>query len=116
MESFLITFLCSQLALNYGSQYNNACTSAINSTFITTGVHDELSLIQHDVEKIGNQTKDAVEDKTGSTWKFIFAGYVIDNYVRTGTFQVSTPIKPIANNLSLNINSNSGNLSLTWQF
>jgi hypothetical protein len=117
MEAFLVTFLCNQLVLMAGTQYSTACTNFTNATFIQSGLHDDISGYQKDVEKIGVKEEQLIISKTGETpWKIAAIGYVGFTTIKTGTLQFSTSVRPIANTLSVNANQNSQNISLSWNF
>jgi hypothetical protein len=117
METFLITFLCGQLASMAGTQYNAACTNFTNASFIQIGLHDDISNFQKDMEKIGVKEQKTIEESTGETpWKIAAIGYVGYNLVKTQTLQYSTGFRPIADRLTINANTSTQNIALSWQF
>jgi hypothetical protein len=117
METFLVTFLCSQLSIMAGPQYNTACTNFTNATFIQTGIHNDISGLQHDAEKLGVKEQHSIEETTGETpWKVATVLYAGGTIARSGNLQYTTNIRPIANTLSINLNQQSQNVTLSWQF
>ena len=117
METFLVTFLCSQLSIMAGPQYNPACTNFTNATFQQTGLHNDINNFQKDAEKLGVREQHAIEETTGRTpWKVAAVLYAGSNMVRSGSLNFSTSIKPFANNLSINANQQSQNISISWNF
>ena len=117
METFLVTFLCSQLSIMAGPQYNTACTNFTNATFIQSGIHNDINGLQNDAEKLGVKEQHAIEETTGETpWKIATVLYAGGTMVRSGSLNFSTSIRPFANTLSLNANAQSQNVTLSWQF
>jgi len=117
METFLITFLCGQLVTMAGPQYNSACTNFADASFIQTGLHNDINSLQHEVEKMGVKEQHSIEQTTGKTpWDIATAGYIGYNMIRTQSLQYSLGAKPIADRITLNLNTQTQNISLQWNF
>ena len=117
METFLVTFLCSQLTAMAGPNYNAACTNFTNATFQQTGLHNDINSLQQGAEKLGVKEQHAIEETTGETpWKVAAVLYAGGTMARSGNLNFSTSVRPFANTLSINANSQSQNISLSWQF
>lgn len=117
MESFLITFFCSQLSIVAGNQYSTACTNFTNATFQQTGLHNDINNFQKDAEKLGVREQHAIEETTGRTpWDIAAVGYVGYNLIKTNNLQFATSLKPIADTFRITLNQQSQNVSLSWSF
>jgi hypothetical protein len=113
MERLLITFICAQLSVATGpnTQYGPACNNLLTAASISTGVQGDLNLIQKNAEKLARRE---VIDKTGEfVWQLGAAFYTT---VGSKQIQLSTPVKPVADSLSLTANPNSQTVSLSWSF
>src|SRR5579864_6093296 len=106
MESFLIPFICVQLAV-FNPQYNTACSSAITAASIQSGLHKDFEELQKKVQK-------EVTDRTGEdVWKWGLAGYSL---MSTQTIKFITKFKPISDSLDVSANQQTQTITLTWAF
>jgi hypothetical protein len=111
----LFLVLCAALNTNY-SIPNNACSSSFNAIYNGSQTQNEISTTQNYYQnKIVNETYDTFGKN--NVYAAIGLGAIVNTY-NTKQLQLTSPFKPICDELSLNANENNQtySLSLKWKW
>ena len=111
----LFMSLCFALNTNF-SLPSNACSSSFNAIYMGSKEQNEISTVQNYYQK---KLENGAHDTLGrnNVYAAIGLGAIVNSY-NTKQFQLTTPFKPICEEMSLNLNENnqSYSLGLKWKW